>query len=986
GVTVEGPRLLVRSAGQLATISASSVEARGGRVEVRNASLESGRSRLQADARLEGSSTSVRATCRDLDLAALARFVQPAPAVMGSVSCAVDAEIGPGGVRGEGRVAWRNVDVPKVDVFDGEVEFGGDGRRLRLTARATSKHLGELVLREAEVDLGPGSALEPAAWERATGAASLAARVPLPEALAVLDPEGASLRATAGKVNLEARVRRDDADVLPTLSLDAQTAGVALVLPDGPLRGVDAVIAARFEGKAREAYLGAELRDARGTLARVEGAGQVPAEVLRGGAPREVALSAPFELAADVPERRVRELPFAARYARGDERVSLTASWKGSLRKPALDLRACLADVEAPESGKRFTLDLSSSYDGRLARLDATAHNARRPIADVSASAEVASADLIGRGADAPWTAGATARFHNAPLSILPPVNGRPWGGRLNGEFTVENLRRDARARGWLTVERLRLGDAAYEYASLEASVEGGMARAHAQIRQKQGGATLEAEVPARWGAELAPTPDLMAGWHARATARALRLGPLGALAPAAVSDLDGLADADFTFEAKNGGAPQGEGHVALRKGKAFVVALGQGFHDIEGRLSLARDGRVRVEGLSARGTTGRLQGSAAGQVSPTGDATIAGSIQIPRGEPLPVTFEGEALGEASGEVGLRARVTQASARTEVDVDVRSLYMRLSETSANDLQSLEPHDDIRVGVRRPGDNFESVPLAKPPKAKDAPAEAGANPGAPGAPAAPAAPASTMRVAITLGEILIVRGTEVRVGLGGKVSAELGEAMSLDGQIKLRPGGYFEVQGRRFRVETGTVTFSGGEATDATIIATASWNAPDGTKVFADFAGPITSGRLTLRSEPARSPNEIVALLVFGTADSANAFQSNKNQGSGTGGLPVSAGGAIAAKGLNNALYRLTKLDVQARLDTSKGNPRPEVVVPLSPSLSLEVSHVIGMPPPGQSPDRNFVALEWRFHRRWALETSAGDRGRTALDAFWTYSY
>nr|MCU0682241.1 translocation/assembly module TamB [Polyangiaceae bacterium] len=323
---------------------------------------------------------------------------------------------------------------------------------------------------------------------------------------------------------------------------------------------------------------------------------------------------------------------------------------------------------------------------------------------------------------------------------------------------------------------------------------------------------------------------------------------------------------------------------------------------------------------------------------------------------------------------GLKARVVKASARTEVDVDVRSLYMRLSETSANDLQSLEPHDDIRVGVGRAGGNFEVVPLAKPPKAKPSPSELAAG------------PAATMRVAINLGEVLIVRGTEVRVGVGGKISAEMAAQMRLDGQIRLRSGGYFEVQGRRFRVEHGTVTFSGGDVSDATVIASASWNAPDGSKVFADFAGPLDSGRLTLRSEPSRSPNEIVALLVFGTADSASAFQSNKNQGSGTGGLPVSAGGAIAAKGLNNALYRMTKLDVQARLDTSKGNPRPEVVVPLSPSLSLEVSHVIGMPPPGQSPDRNFVALEWRFRRRWALETSAGDRGRTALDAFWTYSY
>ncbi len=976
GVSAENARVQLRAGAQVATLSVASVAARGGRVEVRGASLEAGRSRLRADARLEGQSAGVRAECRDLDLAALARFVTPSPVVMGQVSCDVDAELGPGGLRGEGRVAWRKLDVPKVDVFDGELDFAGTGRDVRLSARARSKHLGEITVRDAAFELGPGSALEPAAWQKATGAASLAAKVPLPEALSLFGPAGAPLRATAGRVSLEATVRRADAARLPTLSAEAITEKITLELPDGVVRGVDARLVARFDGEGRGAYVGAELYDRAGTLVRVEGTGEVPARALAGGPlPNDLVFDTPFELSVHVPERRVREMPVAARYARGDERVTMTLAWSGSLRRPALEVRACLADVEPPEGGRgRYSLDVTSTYDGRLARLEARARNARREVADVSARAEVASADLAARGADAPWVANATARFHNAPLSALPPLNGRRWGGRLDGEFVLENLRRDARARGWLVAKNLRLGDAVYESVSVEAGVENGKARALAQVRQRQGGATLEAEVPARWGAEIAPTPDLMAGWRARATARSLRVAILGALAPAAVSDLDGVVDADATFEAKNGGAPTGEARVALRQGRAYVVALGQGFHDIEARAALARDGRVSVEGLSARGTTGRLYGSASGQVTPAGDASITGSLRIPRDEPLPVTFEGEALGEASGEIALRGRVAKAAARTEADVDVRSLYMRLSETSANDLQTLEPDENVRVGIRRRGGNFEPVPLAKPPKAKPAPEQLAAKP-------------NTTRVTVKLGDVMVVRGTEVRVGVGGQIVAQLAEEMSLDGQIKLRPGGYFEVQGRRFRVENGTVTFGGGgEVSDAVIIATASWDAPDGTKVFADFAGPVGSGRLTLRSEPARSTNEIVALLVFGTADSATAFQSNKNQGSGTGGLPVSAGGAIAAKGLNNALYRMTKLDVQARLDTSKGNPRPEVVVPLTPSLSLEVSHVIGMPPPGQSPDRNFVALEWRFHRRWALETMAGDKGRTAVDAFWTYSY
>jgi translocation and assembly module TamB len=973
GVSVNDLRLSLRSGAQEAKLAVASVDAGGGRVDVRGVSFESGASRLQADVRLVPGSVKARAACRDLDLAKLARLVSPPPAVMGEVSCDVDAEAGPGGVRGKAHIAFRHLDVPKVDAFEGELDVDGEGRKVRLAARARAKHLGEFAVRDAEVELGRGTALGPDAWKGATGVASVTAKVPLPEASAVFDPQGAGPRINAGVVSLSASLRRDDVARPPSVAAEVATEGVVLELPDGPLGGVDARAALRFDGAGRGAYVGVELSDRGGTLVTVEASGEVPAPLLRGeGEPKDLALSTPFELSVQVPERRVRDLPFAGRYARGDEKVNLALSWSGSLRKPALDLKACLADVAPPEGGDRFALNVASTYDGRKVGLAARVRTARREVADLSAAVDVVVADLLNRGADAAWTASADARFHDAPLSALPPVSGRAWGGKLNGELSLRDLRRDAQARGWIVAEGLSLGDAAYDAVSLEVELSRGMARALAQVRQKQGGATLEAEVPATWGRELAPTPDLMAGWRARATARALRVALFGAFAPAAVTDLDGIVDVDATVEAKNGGAPTGEARVALSKGRAYVVALGQGFRQIEARASLARDGRLDVTGLSARGSTGRVTGSASGRVSATGDAAIKGSLEIARTEPLPVTFEGESLGEASGTIDLSARVDKAARRTDVGINVRSLYMRLSETSAHSLQSLEPAEDVRIGVRPKGGAFAPVALTKPKKEEEAPAP-------------PSSP-STLHVTLGFGDVLIVRGTEVRVGLRGQLAATMAEKMALEGQINLRQGGFFEVQGRRFRVENGTVSFGGGEVTDAVVIATASWGAPDGTKVYADFVGPVGTGRLTLRSEPARSPNEIVALLVFGTADSATAFQKKGGGGSGTGGVPLSAGGAIAAKGLNNALYRLTKFDVQTRVDTSKGTVRPEVVVPLSPTLSLEVSRVIGTPPPGQSPDRTFVSFEWRFRRRWSLETLSGDKGRTALDTFWTYSY
>ena len=42
--------------------------------------------------------------------------------------------------------------------------------------------------------------------------------------------------------------------------------------------------------------------------------------------------------------------------------------------------------------------------------------------------------------------------------------------------------------------------------------------------------------------------------------------------------------------------------------------------------------------------------------------------------------------------------------------------------------------------------------------------------------------------------------------------------------------------------------------------------PDGTRGYADFVGPLRTGKLVLRSEPPLADTKIVALILFGAAD------------------------------------------------------------------------------------------------------------------------
>jgi translocation and assembly module TamB len=198
-------------------------------------------------------------------------------------------------------------------------------------------------------------------------------------------------------------------------------------------------------------------------------------------------------------------------------------------------------------------------------------------------------------------------------------------------------------------------------------------------------------------------------------------------------------------------------------------------------------------------------------------------------------------------------------------------------------------------------------------------------------------------------------------------------------------GILEVQGKRFTIEKGTVTFVGDDPSNPQIVVTASWGAPDGTLIYADFVGPLKTGKVTLRSEPSRPRNEILALILFGSADGMNGNSSGNKSDPAS--QAVGTGGGVASQGLNSAVQDLTGMDkAQFRVDTSTNNPRPELEYQISKSIAVGVAYVMGIPPPDQ-PDTIFAKADWRFRRNWSLQTMLGTQyGTTIVDAVWQKRY
>ena len=68
---------------------------------------------------------------------------------------------------------------------------------------------------------------------------------------------------------------------------------------------------------------------------------------------------------------------------------------------------------------------------------------------------------------------------------------------------------------------------------------------------------------------------------------------------------------------------------------------------------------------------------------------------------------------------------------------------------------------------------------------------------------------------------------------------------------------------RFTIESATASFDPSRPpSNPTVTATATYLAPDATRVFADFAGTAEKGKLRLRSEPPLTQTEILSLVIY----------------------------------------------------------------------------------------------------------------------------
>jgi autotransporter translocation and assembly factor TamB len=726
------------------------------------------------------------------------------------------------------------------------------------------------------------------------------------------------------------------------------------------LRGIDIKLDAELGSPG--AKLAGRLKDAKGELVSVDGELEQVHSVSELIRALKAMQTTQFTAKLRVPKRELQQLPATIRPAEVQGTLALEVDAAGTLAAPRVDVRAQLGSFGAKRERARrkrgIDVELSAHYERPGGKLELSADRQERTVLDLKSrwAGDLRDLGKWTPGKPSPVRANLNLALSQFPLGVIPELQNRNIRGTVSGKGTLEQFGKDARVALELTTDQLRIEKLRLD--KLQASVEAGNGKllARTSLDGRGGKASGEISTNVTWGNRVVPVLD--PALEGSFKANGLRLSALEPLLTGTVSELDGFADIDLRAQIQNG-KPQLSGDVKLRDGVVQLPSIGQRFDKVQAHVAI-QPGRMVMDELHALGITGAFDAKAEAQLDGLAPTSANMSLSIKENRKLPLTIEGEAVGDGWGTIEAKFQRNEAEKANKIEIDLKKFYIQLPNAPPGGVQNLAPADNIRIGYRRKDGDFVAVPL-QPVKEPPEPSE------------------WKTVVVVDINSLWVEKGDQAKLGLGGKVEATLGETVDVRGKIETRRG-KIDISGKLFDIERGTVTFTG-EADNPIVNAVARYEAPDGYTVFAEYTGTAAKGSLRLSSEPPLSQDEILTLLLFGSPDGS--FGSSESNGIAT---AVSVAGGTAAQGLNRAMSDLTNLDVQARVDTSTGSPRPELVVQLSARVAARVTQALGEPAPGQSPDRTFLTVELRFASAWSLSTMIGDKGASALDLIWRKRY
>lgn len=981
GLLVDHPSVQFRQADTNLSLSAENVQIVDGRTRVTALHLQ-GAGKADVSLVYGTKLESLYAQTYDLDLARLLRLVdENAILKAGTLTASANYERRGGNVRARLAAHSRNLTFDRIEGGSLSADLDLERDRLSGTAQADLKQLGHLNFDFQELHGVDLDNFDPA---RTTGKAAIDGKVrlkdlmqlippkvelPFDRALGIIEYDLAFERqhASTGLPTFHVRVKTDHLQLAGkrTTTTTITTKSEARETAPLAVKGIDFDLSLSHQ-ETGETELAMGLTDAKGRLVALSVEGTATPRLATvvdelGSQWRQIPVRAKLSL----PPRDLQDLPIDVRPAALKGIASAELSYEGTLAAPTIELSGKIIDFQQTDDARtKVDLTLQGGYKGTRGKLSAHMRRLGSDVAAADLDVETVVHDWLNRvgGQTPPLEANAHLSFEAFPIGLVPEARTQQLEGTLTGKVALEHFGKDATVDVNLDVQSLELAKSELGRIRAQATVRNGKADAKMSIEGKGGTTTAEAHSGLDWGARLAPEVRMPA--DAQLKARQLRLAAFAPLLTSVLGDLDGRLNGDLEAHFR-GGAPELHGSVELEDGVAQLAALGQRFDQIKAKLSL-EPGKAKLEELSARATTGRLNvtGEArfAGLDLTGADAKIAIGSKSKR---VALSVAGTELGETYGTVDVKLRPGQAKGSQRLSVSIPELHVRMPDAGSQDLQDLEPARGVRVGTRQRNGGFVTLPL-QPLTESD-----------------PSKNESPMVVDLDLGnQMWVQQGDTTKIQLGGRLQLVLGDPLTIEGQINVTSG-KLDVSGKQFEIESGTVTFSG-DPGNPTIVATARWDAQDADRhrIYADASGTAAKLKITLRAEPPLSQGEVLSLLLTGSTDGTLGGSSG---GGGNAATAVGAVGGEATKGLNKALSGIANGNVSTRIDSSTGSARPQVVVQLSSKVSVQLTRALGQTP-GQPPDLTFLTFNFLIYRNWSLSTLTGDRGASGVDLLWRKRY
>lgn len=678
----------------------------------------------------------------------------------------------------------------------------------------------------------------------------------------------------------------------------------------------------------------------------------------------------------------------------GDFAVTATAT--GTIEDPTLGAHvsawqfAHVNDFRQPtEWHLPVDVDLVANYKAKKAGLVTQVRRHGREVASVIGNANV-DLKVLALGLEYTPDFDLQTTLTRLPLGRIPFFSARGVNAQVSGTFRLGQHGDLRTAKARFDIPGVRINDEpALERAALSLDIEPSTSDtglSHGtfavELAGKDGGhINVAAYAGVDW-TEYAPKVDDNKPAGLSIQSHDFQLSSLQPLVNGVFSRIGGHLNGSLNVASTMyGDESQGyvESNMELTNGLVHIPQIGQELKNAHFSLRSHERGSLHFENIQAEGISGRIHGSAIAKMKGLSFESATANFSIDKGEELPITFEGVPLGHAYGKITLDAE--RKPREMHLMLKMPEMHLALPASSSRAVQSLDPHPDIAIS--------HAIGPKKEIRQDDAMA---------------------WITTIELGRVQI-EGQGIDVKLTSPKAAlpriELRQEARLSGDIVVTSG-TFEVLGKKFDIERGLVRLREEDAGNPYVNITARWDAPDGNRVYVDYAGilkPINEQKIRFRSDPPLPQQAILAMILSGGSSGSTGTASEEGSASATDLAANVVGGEIASTQINAVLSQIAPLrGLSTRLGTSdSGRLRTTVMYELGDTVKAEASYE-GLPSgsrlegvPTESTDtsginnRTEINVDWRFYKNWSLRGSFGFGGTnqqpsSGLDVLWQYRY